>query len=186
MPGRLRLGVPVLVGDLTAETTRWPGFASEAVAAGAMAAFSLPLQVGVVRLGTLDMNRSAAGPLAREQLADALALAGLATEALLELAEHPEPVPDGVDADPPPRVAGWLSDVHADVHVASGMVSAQEGIGVDAALLRIRAHAFVSGERISEVARRIIDRDLVLDPGTGHPPPSRRALGLDSSPENDP
>lgn len=166
-------GEPALAGDLTTETTRWLGFAPEAIAAGAVAVFSLPLQVGAARLGTLDMYRTVAGPLSREQLADALVLAVLATEALLELAEQVVPVP-GPEADTGRPAVGWLSDVHAHVHVASGMVSARAGIGVDAALLRIRAHAFASGEPISEVARRIIDRDLVLGPGAGHldAPPS--------------
>lgn len=165
-------GSPVLAGDLAAEATRWLGFGPEAIAAGAAAVFSLPLQVGAVRLGTLDLNRASTGALSREQLADALALATLATEILLELAEHPD-VPDdpdttdAPDADPQrwPGV-GWLPDVHAEVHIASGMVSAQQAISVGVALLRIRAHAFATGEAISDVAQRIIDRELVLeDPG---------------------
>lgn len=131
--------------------------------------FSLPLQVGAVRLGTLDLNRASSGPMSREQLAGALALVELATEALLELAEHPDPsaddpAQDDAGADPMPRqAAGWLPDVHADVHVASGMVSARLGIDVGTGMLRLRAHAFASSEPISEVARRIIDRSLVLD-----------------------
>jgi hypothetical protein len=153
-------GAPVLVGDLAAETHRWLGFGPDAVAAGAAAVFSLPLQVGAVRLGALDLHRTTAGDLTPEQLADALALAGLATETLLELAES------GLE---PLLGTGWLPDVHADVHVASGMVAVRAGVSLRTALLRIRGHAFTHGQSIHQVARRIIARELDLsDPPDRH------------------
>lgn len=158
-----RDGRPVLIPDLAAESDRWLGFAPEAVAAGAAAVFSLPLQVGAIRLGTFDLHRRSAGPLAGDELADALAMATLATEALLELAEQVGvPHPDDQDDLVTGSSAGWLPDVHAEVHAASGMVSAQTGTDVRSALLRIRAHAFASGEPIHDVARRIVARDLIF------------------------
>jgi len=153
-------GAAVLVGDLSGERHRWPGFTPDAIAAGVAAVFSFPLQVGAVRLGTLDLYRSTAGPLERAQLADALVLAGLATEILLEHARAPggsDPGgsdPGGSDpgaSDPgasDPDVAGldtagradmgWLPDVHAEVHQASGMVSVASHTGVGEALVRPR------------------------------------------------
>lgn len=154
-----RDGLPVLAGDLVADPTRWLGFGPEAIEAGAAALFSLPLQIGVVRFGTLDLHRTTTGPLSREQLADALVLATLATETLLE----PAGPPDGDGTDDAPEVGWLLPDVHADVHVASGMISARARIDVGVALLRLRAFAFARGEPLHQVARRIIDRDLVLD-----------------------
>lgn len=148
-------GLPVLAPDLAAETTRWPGFAPAALAAGVRAVFSLPLQLGAVRLGTLDLHRRRPGELAREQFADALALAGLATETLLDLT-HPDSQDDAW---------GWLPHVHADVHVASGMVSVHAGISIPAALMRIRGYAFAHDRTVDEVARHIIRRELVLDEG---------------------
>ena len=163
-----RQGRPVLVGDLAAESGRWFGFGPEALRVGAAGVFSLPLQVGAVRLGTLDLHRATPGALSKGQLADALILASLATETLLELAEQPGTAAPGNDARcqadigamPP---AGWLPDVHADVHVAAGMVSGRDGGDVATALLRLRAHAFAHGEPLHQVARRVIARDLVLD-----------------------
>ncbi len=64
-----REGVPVLIPDLAGEPGRWLGFGPEAISAGAAAVFSLPLQVGAIRLGTLDLHRRVAGPLSRDQLA---------------------------------------------------------------------------------------------------------------------
>lgn len=156
-------GAPVLAGRLAAEASRWPGFGPEAVAAGAAAVFSLPLQVGVVRLGTLDLHRGTEGALGTDQLADALVLARLATETLLELVgDRAPPAAAGPGDDGADRSTGWLPDAHAEVHQASGMVSVQESISVGEALLRIRAFAFARGVPIGEVARHIVARELVL------------------------
>ena len=67
------------------------GFGPEALRLGAAALFSLPLQIGAVRLGTLDLHRATPGDLSRDQLADALTVASLGTEILLELAGHAAP-----------------------------------------------------------------------------------------------
>ncbi|MFC5063044.1 GAF and ANTAR domain-containing protein [Actinomycetospora atypica] len=155
-------GVPVLVPDLGAERGRWLGFTAEALAIGACALFSFPLQVGAARLGTLDLNRRAPGSLSADRLADGLALAALATELLLALVETASDPSDG-GPDGQPGV-GWLPDVHAEVHVASGMVAAYTGTDVRDALLQLRSYAFRTGVPLHEVARRVIDRDLVLDP----------------------
>jgi hypothetical protein len=67
-------GGPCLAADLSPAATaeRWPWFTPAAMQAGARAVFAFPLQAGAIRLGTLDLYRSRAGPLTAEQLADAL------------------------------------------------------------------------------------------------------------------
>ena len=166
-------GVPALVPDLGAERGRWLGFTPEALAIGARALFSFPLQVGAARLGTLDLNRTTPGPLSKAELADGLTLATLATELLLSLVETATTPAHGVPEDQ--STVGWLPDVHADVHVASGMVAAYTGIDVREALLQLRAYAFRTGEPLNAVARRVIDRDLVLDRLDQSPPPENGA-----------
>jgi hypothetical protein len=74
-------GAKVLVGDLEVEASRWPGFAPEALALGVVAVFSFPLQVGAVRLGTLDLYRVTVGPLTAAELDAALLLAGMVSMA---------------------------------------------------------------------------------------------------------
>jgi hypothetical protein len=51
---------PVLVVDLGSPDflARWPGFAPAAMGSGARAVFALPLQVGAIRLGVLDLYRT--------------------------------------------------------------------------------------------------------------------------------
>ena len=96
-------GGPVLVADLTVPEcrNRWPVFAPAAVLAGAGAVFALPLRVGGIRLGVLDLYRARAGDLGAEQLADALVLADTACAVLLDDATR-----RGVDLDDQSARAG--------------------------------------------------------------------------------
>lgn len=146
-------GGPVLVADLAAEEARWPAFASAAIALGAAAVFSFPLQIGVVRLGSLDLYRDTPGHLTRTGLSDALILTDLATERIVqELDGHPT-------AD-----LSWLADPHAEVHQAAGMVQVQLGSTTDVALMRLRGYAFTHDLPVAEVARRVVRRTLRFEP----------------------
>jgi hypothetical protein len=51
------------------------------------------------------------------------------------------------------------------------MVAAQLEVTVGAALLRLRAYAFTNGDRLTEVARAVVDREVRFDPLTGDPGP---------------
>lgn len=142
-------GGPVLVADLTAQTTRWPAFTPAACDLGAAAVFSFPLQIGVVRLGSLDLYRDTAGPLTRAELADALILSDLATQGVVaDLDGHS--VED----------ISWLADPHVQVHQAAGMVQAQLGTTTEVALLRLRGYAFTHDMTMAEVARQVVARSL--------------------------
>ncbi len=153
-PGRTAAatGGPVLVPDLSAATTRWPAFVPAAHAAGAAAVFAFPLQLGTIGLGSLDCYRGTPGPLSLEQISAGLVLAELAFEAVLAAVAGHEP--DDL---------GWISDIHVEVHQASGIVMHQLGISMQAALLRIRAYSYANDVPLSVVADHIVDRRLTLD-----------------------
>src|SRR5947199_2305562 len=53
-------GGPVIVMDLRSRESaaRWPAFTPAALASGALAVFALPLQVGAIRIGVLDLYRT--------------------------------------------------------------------------------------------------------------------------------
>jgi hypothetical protein len=145
-------GTSVLVPDLVSAHARWPAFISEALVAGVRAVFAFPLILGAIRLGSLDGYRSTVGPLDAVQHADGLILAELAFEAILaEVAGHAS---DDL---------GWIGDTHAEVHQASGMVSYQQGIGIAAALVRVRAYAFANDLPVAVVANQIVTRQLLLE-----------------------
>ena len=60
-------GRPVLQPDLARTgPARWPGFSAAALEAGIGAVFALPLRVGAIRLGVLDLYRDAVGGLSAE------------------------------------------------------------------------------------------------------------------------
>src|SRR3954451_20533455 len=154
-------GQPVLVPDLAARgETRWPGFSTDALAAGAKALFAFPLQVGSVRVGALDMYRQDAGPLEGQELADAFVVADAATVALL----------DKQAARPAGELDHYWWDLDSfyrvEVHQATGMVMAQLETDAAGALTRLRAYAFAEERPISEVARDVVARRIRLDGDT--------------------
>jgi hypothetical protein len=137
-------------------------FAPAAVAAGVAAVFVIPLTLGAIALGALEICRDVAGPLSADELADALLFADTATTLLLgksatlpalEAADLPHSEPD----------RRW-----AVVHQATGMVSVQLDTDLGEAFLRLRAHAYLTGRRLSEVAADVVARRLRFTPDTNH------------------
>ena len=147
----------VLVPDLAdAAHVRWPAFSAAAAAAGARAVFGLPLRVGAVRLGALNLYRSQPGLLSDAQHEDALLMADVVAQALIFL-----------QGDAPAGVIAGELEANADfryvVHQASGMVAAQLDVSVGQALLRLRAYAFGNERSLTEVAREVVARRLRFD-----------------------
>jgi hypothetical protein len=140
---------PVLVPDLADEQSRglWPGYVPGALRAGARAQFSVPLRIGAVRLGALDLHRRVAGALAPGALADAMVCADAALAIVLDGAAGAS----GEDR---------FFDHGAELHQAAGMVSVQLGVPVGEAMVRLRAHAYAHGERLGEVAKAVVQRRL--------------------------
>ncbi|WP_217920929.1 GAF and ANTAR domain-containing protein [Miltoncostaea oceani] len=152
-----RSGAGVSEPDLRAPRPgRWAAFGPAAVAAGAVSILSVPLRVGAVRLGALTLHGVAAGDLGHVDDADAAAAADVAVHAILAAQSGAGEGALGEDLQ-------VLTDYSATVHQASGMVSVQLGVGVGEALVRIRAHAFVTGRPLTEVAADVVAGRLRLD-----------------------
>lgn len=150
---------PVLAADLTVPECRkrWPAFAPAAVRAGARAVFALPLRVGGINLGVLDLYRARADDLAAEELADVLILADTACAVLL----------DGATSHGADRNDRWPEGTglhHPEVHQATGMIMAQLEVPAAVALARMRAHAYFRDRRLRDVATDIVARRLRLGP----------------------
>jgi len=157
-------GSPVLIPDLESAAARWPGFAPAAMAAGARAMFALPLQAGAIRVGVLSLYRAQPGPLAPAELADVLVFADIALHMVLDAAA-------GITGSPEYRPLDGLSDKHAEVYQAMGMLSVQLGVDLGEAFVRLRAHAFASGAALGDTASDVVSRKLRLDsdPDSGLP-----------------
>ncbi|NUS62351.1 MAG: GAF and ANTAR domain-containing protein [Saccharothrix sp.] len=143
-------GRPVLVADVRVDQVRWPGFAEAGTAAGVAAVFAFPLQVGGIRLGTLDLYRRGPGGLSSDAVADALVLADVITLALLQHADRA--------GDEPHRAISYQ-----DVNMATGMLAAQLRISLEDAFARLRAHAFATDRSVVAVAGDVLARRIPLD-----------------------
>jgi hypothetical protein len=151
-------GGPVLVMDLglPGYSARWPAFTPAALGSGARALFALPMWIGAVRLGVLDLYRSRPGALSPLELSDALAFADTAGMLLL----------DGESDDP--------TEHQAQVHQATGMILAQLAVNAETAFARLRAYAYAHDRRLGDVARDVVERRLRFDPD---PPPEGNEEG---------
>ena len=142
-------GGPVLVPDPAAAALRWPELDPGGL--GLCAYFSLPLRIGAVRFGVLDLYRRAPGRLTGRPLATALRLADLAAVALVR-----DPGPDGwADVGPGSR---------PEIDQATGMLSVFLDADMATAYSRLRALAYESGRPLAEVAADVVLGNLRPDP----------------------
>jgi hypothetical protein len=148
---------PVLQPDLgVTGGSRWPLFGPAVLRTGIAAIFAFPLQVGAIRLGVLDLYRDSPGMLDESELDEALAYADAATELILELQGE---IPG--DTLHPALSEGFAySPV---IHQATGMISAQAGIGVGDALLLLRARAYAAERALTDIAKDVVERRLRWD-----------------------
>ena len=148
-------GGPVVATDLAGGDRRWPVFAAEA-AWGAGAMYALPLQVGAIRVGVLDLYCDAADPLSTTDFADAVAVADLVSAILLTV---------GRDGPTIGALDSWWDQPLStrEVHQATGMVMAQLDVDAREAYVRLQAFAYGNDRLISEVAREVVARQLRFD-----------------------
>ncbi|NEA36857.1 GAF and ANTAR domain-containing protein [Streptomyces sp. SID13031] len=152
---------PVLEHDLARAGARWPAFAPAATESGIAAIFAFPLQIGAIRLGVLDLYRDTPGPLDNLQLGEALDYAAAATTILLDL-QHKAP-PGGLH----PQLAE-AADSHRAIHQATGIVTVQASVGINEALLMLRARAYAEERPLLELAQYVVARRVTFHPEDDH------------------
>jgi GAF domain len=149
---------PVLQPDLPrTAVSRWPHYGPAVLEAGIAAIFAFPLQVGLVRLGVLDLYRDSPGMLDADELDEALAFTDAATEIMLRLQSSS----GGEGLHPQLSGGAAYSPVIAQ---STGMIAAQAGVGVGEALLMLRARAYASDRKVLQLAHDVVDRRLRFDP----------------------
>lgn len=162
----LSLNAPVLATDLAQgpDARRWPVFAQQAVELGVRAVFSLPLGSAASVIGTLDLYSERAGLLSARKLRFGLLVADAITMALIEAhVQSEETQHESLDRG---GFTSWLEGAEADhteIHQATGVIMYNLGLDAQQALARLRAHAFSHGQGLSEAARDVILRRVVLD-----------------------
>jgi hypothetical protein len=149
-------GWPVLQPDLARTgPARWPGFTAGAVEAGIRAIFALPLRVGAIKVGVLDLYRDVAGELTDAELAEALSFADAATEILMLLQAQASLDGSGLGTIP-------VIEDRAEVHQATGMIAVQAGVGMAEALVRLRARAYATDRPILDLAIEVLHGTLTF------------------------
>jgi hypothetical protein len=157
-------GSAVLTPDLLTGglQDRWPLFADAALEAGARAVFALPLQVGAISPGVLDLYADVPTVLDAEELADALAFADLAT--LLLLDARIDETGAQVGAPSPDHGFEDLGGYRAEIDQATGILTVQLEVGIDEAFVRLRAYAYTQGRRLADVAADVVAHRLRFSP----------------------
>jgi hypothetical protein len=148
-----RDGVLVLAEDLSAESERWPQFVAAATQAGFASVHALPLRLQGHALGTLGLFGSTVGRLNQDDLALGQALAHVACIALV--AE---------------RAAADVSLVNEQLHKAltsrvlieqaKGVLSQVGGLEMDDAFATLQRYARDNNQKLTDIARRVVDRQL--------------------------
>lgn len=133
--------------------------------------------------GVLDLYSSSSVELDADEVADAMAFADTAALLLLDARITETGVPsdtgasdtDRTDAAPFDDLGGY----RAEIDQATGILMVQLGVGFEEAFVRLRAHAYARGTRISVVAADVVAHRLRLPPGTtpsDMQPPDARPL----------
>lgn len=157
----VRRGGVISVVDLAdPEETRWPVFSAALIADGVRSVFAFPVRIAAARIGALDLFRRVPGPFEDEVWEGADWASQLAALPLLDL------MGSDVDWEAIGDGAPWsqlASLERVEVYQATGMLQVQLDVDAAEALARLRGYAFANEMTVSEVAWKIVERQLVLE-----------------------
>ena len=148
---------PIVVADTGNPKAgrKWPAFTPIAERHGIQGVFAFPLRIGMAYLGVMSAYRSRPDAPSANEYADGLILASMATADLVRHQAGVTP-PDLADIFAPGLAA------QSQLQIATGMVSELLNCSAVSALVRIRARAFADDKPVSEIARAIVARELIL------------------------
>ncbi len=149
-------GGPVSTTDAAALDNPWPLFARQAAAAGVGPMHALPLQVGAIRIGVLDLYLAAGNLWSTDQFDEAVAVSDLVTSVLLHSggSSRANPLGDWSVQQRPSR----------EIHQATGMIVAQGGMSARDAYARLQAYAIAEGLALDAVADQVLHHRLRFTP----------------------
>ncbi len=150
-----RTAAPVTVPDLADAAQRWPRFVAALQGGAYRSVHALPLRLRGEALGGLNLFHSEPGALPDSDLALGQALADVATISILQerAIRRGEVVNEQLQTALNSRVI---------IEQAKGVIAEREAVPMDVAFDRIRQHARSGNARLSELARQVVDGDLVL------------------------
>ena len=144
-------GRPVLEPDLRrSPRSSWPAFSRALGDTEVAALFAIPLSVGPLRIGAIDLYDVRPRPLEGDDLARAVAVAADVSRTVLRQAIEES----GLEEAP----AAARPRSRRRIHQATGFVIAQLDVSADDAELLIRARAFAEGRTMLDIADDILAR----------------------------
>ncbi|AHH98788.1 GAF domain-containing protein [Kutzneria viridogrisea] len=158
----------VLVANLTCGLCdqSWPVFTPAAVREGLRAIFAFPLKLGVVSVGALEIYRARQGALSDADLNVALLFADAVMIKMVNQTGDTQVMNGDIS------FLDQVDERWKKVHQATGAVAVQLHAGLADAFVCMRAYAYRSDRRLSEVADDILNgvlditTDDRLDPGS--------------------
>ena len=154
-----RSNIPIVIGDTLSHSTAksYPALAGVFATNQIRSLATFPLRAGVESIGSLTVYREVPGELSADQFADGLVAASFALAEVLNSRAGVIGADRALEFQPNQYGSSYLQ-------LAAGMVAEALGCSIVESLVRIRAHAFVVGEPVSVVARRLTEREFMLKP----------------------
>ncbi|MEF3118166.1 GAF and ANTAR domain-containing protein [Streptomyces chrestomyceticus] len=146
--------------DLHHASERWPAYAPIAAEHGARSVLALPLAIGTLSIGALDLYRRGPVPFTPHQKDRAGAYARIL--ALLALNEHPHLL-----TTPPRPAQRGPQGYPPTVHTAAGVLAAKYDLTPDDALTRLRAHSFRHSQPLLHTAQYVLNHHRLDDSPPG-------------------
>ena len=149
-----RTAAPVSVPDLRDAAEKWPRFVAAVDGRGAFrSVHALPLRLRQESIGALNLFHSSPGSLPDSDLALGQAFADVATIGILQerAIRRGEVVNEQLQVALNNRVV---------IEQAKGVLAERADLPMNAAFDRLRRHARSTNQRLSDVARRVVDREL--------------------------
>jgi hypothetical protein len=152
-----RTGQPVTAPDLAGQGQRWPRFAAAATRAGFTTVNALPMRLRTQVIGALNLFSAGTGPLGPAELRIGQALADVATIGLLQErnVRRAETLAEQLQGALNSRVV---------IEQAKGKLAERTGLGIDQAFTLLREQARSTNQRLTDVARYVIDSPTAAFP----------------------
>lgn len=149
-------GTAVSVPDIAAGSEKWPVFRQAALENGFASIEAIPMRLRNTTIGTLNLLRSDTGSPPPEDLSAARAFADVATIGIL----HERSLREQESLSSQLQTA---LNSRVMIEQAKGVVSFTAGVPIPDAFPLMRTFARDRGLRLSEVAERIVRRDIRLE-----------------------
>ena len=154
-PECFRTGKPIVVGDLTTATGRWPRFAEQAVQSGFASVHALPMRLRSEVIGAFNLFDTRTGTLDPETIRLGQALADVATIGLLQerAIRRRETLAEQLQSALNSRIV---------IEQAKGVIAERRGLDMDRSFEVLRLASRSGNRRLSDLARAVIDGSVVL------------------------